>query len=148
MSQAVRQLSCAYILEIVDHRAENPGITVSNTNSQCTATILYQMYIERGIGYLSTLQGAVYIAAIVSDTLMFSHRHGTTQDPRWLLETRIGDSESFAAGGEAGSDLRVSQQKKFSIKDPEVYIRSSFGVGQYSMNEGADIRRHCFHSWA
>ena len=146
-SQAVDNIDDADILEIVDHHRLGTIQTLQPIffNLQpvgCTATILYQMYIERGIDVPKHIAGLL-CAAIVSDTLMFRSPTCTTQDKMaaGALALIAGiDIESFAAEMfEAGSDLKDKSAEEIFYQDYKKFTfgSSSFGVGQISsMNEG------------
>lgn len=75
MSQTVDGIEFAEILEIIDHHRIGTLETVSpvyfrNQPLGCTATIIYQMYMEKGIEIPKNIAGLM-MAAIISDTLMF-----------------------------------------------------------------------------
>ena len=146
-SQAVDNIDDADILEIVDHHRLGTIQTLQPIyfNLQpvgCTATILYQMYIEKGIDVPKHIAGLL-CAAIVSDTLMFRSPTCTTQDKMaaGALALIAGiDIESFAAEMfEAGSDLGDKSAEEIFYQDYKKFTfgGTSFGVGQISsMNEG------------
>ena len=74
-SQAVSNIDEAEILEIIDHHRLGSLETMSpvyfrNQPLGCTSTIIYQMYLEKGITITSQMAGLM-CAAILSDTLMF-----------------------------------------------------------------------------
>lgn len=146
-SQAVDNIDDADILEIVDHHRLGTIQTLQPIyfNLQpvgCTATILYQMYIEKGIDVPKHIAGLL-CAAIVSDTLMFRSPTCTTQDKMaagaLALIARI-DIEKFASEMfEAGSDLGDKSAEEIFYQDYKKFTfgGTSFGVGQISsMNEG------------
>lgn len=146
-SQAVDNIDDAYILEIVDHHRLGTIQTLQPIyfNLQpvgCTATILYQMYIEKGIDVPKHIAGLL-CAAIVSDTLMFRSPTCTTQDKMaaGALALIAGiDIEKFASEMfEAGSDLGDKSAEEIFYQDYKKFTfgGTSFGVGQISsMNEG------------
>ena len=146
-SQAVDNIDDADILEIVDHHRLGTIQTLQPIyfNLQpvgCTATILYQMYIEKGIDVPKYIAGLL-CAAIVSDTLMFRSPTCTTQDKMaaGALALIAGiDIEKFASEMfEAGSDLGDKSAEEIFYQDYKKFTfgGTSFGVGQISsMNEG------------
>lgn len=146
-SQAVDNIDDADILEIVDHHRLGTIQTLQPIyfNLQpvgCTATILYQMYIEKGIDVPKHIAGLL-CAAIVSDTLMFRSPTCTTQDKMaaGALALIAGiDIEKFASEMfEAGSDLGDKSAEEIFYQDYKKFTfgGTSFGVGQISsMNEG------------
>ena len=146
-SQAVDNIDDADILEIVDHHRLGTIQTLQPIyfNLQpvgCTATILYQMYIEKGIDVPKHIAGLL-CAAIVSDTLMFKSPTCTTQDKMaaGALALIAGiDIEKFASEMfEAGSDLGDKSAEEIFYQDYKKFTfgGTSFGVGQISsMNEG------------
>ena len=74
-SQAVDGLENAEILEIIDHHRIGSLETVSpvffrNQPLGCTATIIYQLFMEAGVNVPADMAGLL-CAAILSDTLMF-----------------------------------------------------------------------------
>lgn len=145
-SQAVDNIDDADILEIVDHHRLGTIQTLQPIyfNLQpvgCTATILYQMYIEKGIDVPKHIAGLL-CAAIVSDTLMFRSPTCTTQDKMaaGALALIAGiDIEKFASEMfEAGSDLGDKSAEEIFYQDYKKFTfgGTSFGVGQISsMNE-------------
>lgn len=75
LSQTVDGIDSAEILEIIDHHRIGTLETVSpvffrNQPLGCTATIIYQMYLEKGIEIPKNIAGLM-MSAIISDTLMF-----------------------------------------------------------------------------
>ena len=146
-SQAVDNIDDADILEIVDHHRLGTIQTLQPIyfNLQpvgCTATILYQMYIEKGIDVPKHIAGLL-CAAIVSDTLMFRSPTCTTQDKMaaGALALIAGiDIEKFASEMfEAGSELGDKSAEEIFYQDYKKFTfgGTSFGVGQISsMNEG------------
>lgn len=142
-SQAVPGLADAEILEIIDHHRigniETRGpVYFRNQPVGCTATIIYQMYMENGVEISKPIAGLL-MSAILSDTLAFRSPTCTPVDRRIATElariAEITDIEAYASDMfAAGSDLsnRTAQEiftmdfKKF--KSGEI----GFGVGQIS----------------
>ena len=142
-SQAVPGLADAEIMEIIDHHRigniETKGpVYFRNQPVGCTATIIYQMYMENGVELSKSIAGLL-LSAILSDTLAFRSPTCTPVDRRVAEDLSriagISDMEAYASDMfAAGSDLgnRTAQQiftmdfKKF--KSAEI----DFGVGQIS----------------
>lgn len=84
LSQTVDGIEYADILEIIDHHRIGTLETVSpvffrNQPLGCTATIIYQMYQEKGIEIPRNIAGLM-MSAIISDTLMFHSPTVTEMD--------------------------------------------------------------------
>lgn len=145
-SQAVDGLEEAEILEVIDHHrlgnleTLNP-IFFRNQPLGCTATIVYQMYLENGVTIEPKIAGLL-CAAILSDTLMFRSPTCTKVD-REAAEELAGlagiEPESFAKEMfNAGSCLREKPIEEIFRQDFKTFHvgELSFGVGQInSMNE-------------
>ena len=141
-SQAVDNIDEAHVLEVIDHHRLGTlqtlqPITFINQPVGCTATILYQMYVEKGIEISCDIAGLL-CAAILSDTLMFRSPTCTTQDKMaagaLALIADI-DIESFATEMfEVGSDLRDKSAEEIFYQDYKKFTfnKISFGVGQIS----------------
>ncbi len=156
-SQAVDGIEFAEILEIIDHHRLGSLETMSpvffrNQPLGCTATIMYQMYRERGVKIPRKIAGLL-CAAIISDTLMFRSPTCTAVDKAAaealaeIAEIEIEELaiDMFSAGSNLGS--RTAQEifyqdfKRFSVNGVE------FAVGQInSMNaiELGEIREKLF----
>ena len=152
-SQAVDGIDHAEILEIIDHHRLGTLETMSpvffrNQPLGCTATIMYQMYVERQVEIPKKIAGLL-CAAIISDTLMFRSPTCTAVDraaAERLAEIADVDIEDlavdmFSAGSNLGSrtaeEIFYQDFKRFGVGNVE------FGVGQInSMNaiELAEIR--------
>lgn len=145
-SQAVDGLEDAEILEIIDHHRLGSLETISpvffrNQPLGCTATIIYQMYLENGIEVEPHIAGLL-CSAILSDTLVYRSPTCTEID-RALAEELAAKAgikveeyakEMFAAGSNLTSkspeEIFYQDFKKFTAGD------ITFGVGQInSMNE-------------
>ncbi|MDD7390176.1 MAG: putative manganese-dependent inorganic diphosphatase [Lachnospiraceae bacterium] len=142
-SQAVPGLADAEILEIIDHHRigniETTGpVYFRNQPVGCTATIVYQMYLENGVEIPKPIAGLL-LSAILSDTLAFRSPTCTEVDKRVAQSlakiAEITDIEKYASNMfAAGSDLanRSAHEiftmdfKKFKSGDIE------FAVGQIS----------------
>ena len=156
-SQAVDGIEFAEILEIIDHHRLGSLETMSpvffrNQPLGCTATIMYQMYRERGVKIPRKIAGLL-CAAIISDTLMFRSPTCTAVDKAAaealaeIAEIEIEELaiDMFSAGSNLGSrtaqELFYQDFKRFSVNGVE------FAVGQInSMNaiELGEIREKLF----
>ena len=144
-SQAVDGIDHAEILEIIDHHRLGTLDTMSpvffrNQPLGCTATIMYQMYQERGVEIPKKIAGLL-CSAIISDTLMFRSPTCTAIDKsaaEHLAQIAGVDIEDlaidmFSAGSNLGSrtaeEIFYQDFKRFDVGNVE------FGVGQInSMN--------------
>lgn len=141
-SQAVTGIENAEILEIIDHHRIGSMETINpvyfrNQPVGCTATIIYQMYLEQGVTPTKQMAGLL-CSAILSDTLMFRSPTCTSMDEsaaRQLSKTAGIDIEAyamemFAAGsdliGKSPEEIFYQDFKTFQVND------TSFGVGQIS----------------
>ncbi|MGI6212460.1 MAG: putative manganese-dependent inorganic diphosphatase [Anaerovoracaceae bacterium] len=141
-SQAVDNIDDADILEIIDHHRLGTLQTLqpiyfTNQPVGCTATIIYQMYIEKGIEVSPSIAGLL-CSAIISDTLLFHSPTCTTSDKMaagaLALIADI-DLEGFATEMfEAGSDLSNKSSEELFYQDYKKFTfgGTSFGVGQIS----------------
>ncbi len=144
-SQAVDGIEHAEILEIIDHHRLGALETMSpvffrNQPLGCTATIMYQMYGERGVEIPKKIAGLL-CAAIISDTLMFRSPTCTAVDQAaaealaQIAEIEIEELaiDMFSAGSNLGSrtaeEVFYQDFKRFTVGG------TSFAVGQInSMN--------------
>lgn len=139
-SQAVEGLEEAEILEIIDHHRlgapeTDAPVIFRNMPVGCTATIIYQIFRERGITPPREIAGLM-LSAILSDTLMFRSPTSTEYDKiaAYSLAELAGVSleeyanQMFEAGsdlsGRTAEDLFFSDFKVFHFGDTIV------GVGQ------------------
>ena len=145
LSQTVDGIEFADILEIVDHHRIGTLETVSpvyfrNQPLGCTATIIYQMYQERGVEIPQNIAGLM-MSAILSDTLMFHSPTVTDVDKdaaKKLAEICGVEIEEFAIDMfGAGSNLSDKDADKIFEQDYKTFSVNgfNFGVGQInSMN--------------
>lgn len=144
-SQAVDNIESAEILEIIDHHRLGSLETMApvffrNQPVGCTATIMYQIYQEKGLDIPPNIAGLL-CAAIISDTLMFRSPTCTSVDRN--AAERLAEIagitceefavEMFAAGsklkGKSPEEIFYQDFKKFELN------KANFGVGQItSMN--------------
>lgn len=141
-SQAVDNIDDAEILEIIDHHRLGTLQTLQpiffvNQPVGCTATILYQMYIEKGMEISPEIAGLL-CAAIISDTLMFRSPTCTIQDKMaagaLALIADI-DIESLAEEMfRAGADMNDKSPEEIFYQDYKKFTFGStvFGIGQIS----------------
>ena len=145
LSQTIDGIEFAEILEIIDHHRIGTLETVSpvyfrNQPLGCTATIIYQMYRERGIEIPKNIAGLM-MAAIISDTLMFHSPTVTEIDKEAAnqLSNICGvELEEFAIDMfGAGSNLSDKGAEEIFNQDYKTFSVNglNFGVGQInSMN--------------
>lgn len=145
-SQAVNGIENADILEIIDHHRIGSLETINpvyfrNQPVGCTATIIYQMYMEQGVTPPREIAGLL-CSAILSDTLMFRSPTCTPMDEsaaRQLSQLAEIDIESYAMEMfAAGSDLVGKSPEEIFYQDFKTFHvgDTSFGVGQISsMNQ-------------
>ena len=130
----------AEILEIIDHHrlgnleTMNP-VFFRNQPLGCTATIIYQMYLEHGVTISPSIAGLL-CSAILSDTLVYRSPTCTQTDRDAAealaeiagIDVQSYAQEMFAAGSNLSSkspeEIFYQDFKKFAFGD------TSFGVGQ------------------
>lgn len=142
LSQAVDNIEQADVIEIVDHHrigtleTKNP-ILFRNQPVGCTATIVRQMYQEKGVVVPKDIAGLL-CAAILSDTLLFRSPTCTPLDEMTAREmAKIAgiDVEKFAKDMfKAGSNLSEKTTEEIFYQDFKKFIAGDvvFGVGQIS----------------
>ncbi len=141
-SQAIDNIKDAEILEIIDHHRIGSLETMSpvyfrNEPVGCTATIVFQMYREKGIEIDKTIAGLL-CSAILSDTLVF-------RSPICTILDRFAAAELAAIAGincdefgiemfTAGSSLRQKTPEEIFYQDYKKFEfgEVAFGVGQIS----------------
>lgn len=145
LSQTVDGIDFADILEIIDHHRIGTLETVSpvyfrNQPLGCTATIIYQMYQEKGVEIPKNIAGLM-MSAIISDTLMFHSPTVTEIDKaaaNKLSEICGVEIEEFAIDMfGAGSNLSDKEADEIFKQDYKTFSVNGFefGVGQInSMN--------------
>lgn len=148
-SQAVDHIEDAQILEIIDHHRLGSLETVMpvffrNQPVGCTATIIYQMFTEKGIEIPPHIAGLL-CAAILSDTLLFRSPTCTPVDcdaARYLAKIAGVDCEELAAAMfEAGSNMKSKTAEQIFFQDFKVYEveKINVGVAQISCMAKADL---------
>lgn len=148
-TQAVDHIEDAQILEIIDHHRLGSLETVMpvffrNQPVGCTATIIYQMFVEKGIEIPPYIAGLL-CAAIISDTLLFRSPTCTAVDcdaARYLAQIAGIDCETFALEMfEAGSNMKSKTAEQIFFQDFKVYEveKMSVGVAQISCMAKTDL---------
>lgn len=146
ISQAVPGIEEADILEIIDHHKLGSMETVNpvyfrNQPVGCTATIIYQMYIENGV-LIDKVTASLLCAAIISDTLLFRSPTCTDTDRKaaeHLSKLAEIDMEFLAKEMfKAGSALQNKSAEEICFQDYKIFNANEyiFGMGQVnSMNQ-------------
>ena len=141
-SQALDNIDEAEILEIIDHHRIGSLETMApvffrNQPLGCTATIIYQMYQEKGIVIDKTIAGLL-LSAILSDTLMFRSPTCTEIDKVVAKElaaiAKVEIEELALKMFEAGSDFSNKSDDEILNQDFKIFSSGStaFGVAQVS----------------
>lgn len=141
-TQAVDGIDEAEVIEIIDHHRlgsleTTMPVYFRNQPVGCTATIIYEMYLENGIG-ISPATAGLLCSAILSDTLMF-------RSPTCTEKDRIAAEATAKIAGvkieeyaekmfRAGSCLGDKVPEEIFYQDFKKFSGSglSFGVGQIS----------------
>lgn len=141
-SQAVTNIEEAEILEIIDHHRLGSLETMApvyfrNQPLGCTSTIVYQMYLEKGVAITAQMAGLM-CAAILSDTLMFRSPTCTDIDRNAALALAeiagVKVEELASAMFEAGSNFSNKTEEEILNQDFKIFHSGdiSFGVAQIS----------------
>lgn len=149
-SQAVDGLDTAEIIEIIDHHRLGSLETIApvffrNQPVGCTATIVYQMYLENRVEIKPDMAGLL-CAAIITDTLMF--RSPTcTEDDRKAAEAlsviaNIHIKEFAEELFHAGSNLKNKTPEELLYQDFKTYSINgvNFAVGQNTFTNTAELQ--------
>ncbi len=148
-SQAVDGLENAEILEIIDHHRLRASETMSpvyfrNQPLGCTATIIYQLYMEQGVEIPKQIAGLL-CAAILSDTLMFRSPTCTAID-KMAAENLAAKAEieikSFATEMfRAGSNLKMKSPEAIFYQDFKKFDMNgkNIGIGQINSLDAAEL---------
>ena len=148
-SQTVEGIDDAEILEIIDHHRlgnlETVGpIYFRNQPVGCTATIIYQMYLENNVEITKTIAGLL-CSAILSDTLLFRSPTCTVTDKMAAAALAaiagIDVEEHAKQMFKAGSDLKGKTPEEICYQDFKVFQAGDavFGVGQISFLDEQEI---------
>lgn len=139
-AQTVDGIDEVTLLEIIDHhriggiQTMNP-VYFRNQPLGCTATIVYQMFLENSIAIPKQIAGLL-CSAIISDTLMFRSPTCTSVDEsacRSLAKIANIDIEAYAAAMfNAGSKLKNKSVEEIFHQDYKVFTTDNFtfGIGQ------------------
>lgn len=146
-SQAVENIKNAEILEVIDHHRLGSLETFEpvyfrNEPVGCTATIIYEIFNEKGYDIPPDIAGLL-CSAIISDTLLFRSPTCTLMDKsacKYLAQIAgIDDIEAFGVEMfKAGSNLSLKTPEEIFYQDYKKFEfgKISFGVGQInSMSE-------------
>ncbi len=148
-SQAVDGLENAEILEIIDHHRLRAIETMSpvyfrNQPLGCTATIIYQLYMEQGVEIPKQIAGLL-CAAILSDTLMFRSPTCTAVD-KMAAENLAAKADieikSFATEMfRAGSNLKMKSPEEIFYQDFKKFDMNgkNIGIGQINSLDAAEL---------
>ena len=149
-SQAVDGLESAEITEIIDHHRLGTLETISpvffrNQPVGCTATIVYQMYLENSVEIKPDIAGLL-CAAIITDTLMFRSPTCTEEDRRaaevLAVIAGIRIKEFAEELFHAGSNLKHKAPEEMLYQDFKTYSINgvSFAVGQNTFTTDAELQ--------
>ncbi|MCI5587880.1 MAG: putative manganese-dependent inorganic diphosphatase [Lachnospiraceae bacterium] len=139
-SQSVDGIEEAELLEIIDHHRigsiETMGpVFFRNQPLGCTATIIYQMYLENGVDISPDIAG-ILCSAILSDTLIYKSPTCTETDKmaaEALAKIAGIDPQQYAAEMfAAGSNLSAKSPEEIFYQDFKKFVvgETVFGVGQ------------------
>lgn len=149
--QAVDGIADAKIVEILDHHKigglqTSEPILFCNLPVGCTATIVYQFYLQSGKKPEAAVAGAL-CSAILSDTLAFRSPTCTELDKAAaaaLAEIAgIADIEAYAKGMfVAGSNLGSKTEKEILYLDFKKFTsgNTTFGVGQVTSMSAEELQ--------
>ena len=149
VTQAVDGLDEAEVMEVIDHHrlgsleTMNP-VFFRNQPLGCTATIIYQMYLENDVEISREIAGLL-CSAILSDTLIFRSPTCTETDRKaaYALAEKAGiDPEKYAAEMfAAGSNLSKKTPEEIFYQDFKKFVVNevSFGVGQINSMTQEDL---------
>ena len=148
-SQAVDGLENAEILEIIDHHRLRAVETITpvyfrNQPLGCTATIIYQIYIEQEIEIPKNIAGLL-CAAILSDTLMFRSPTCTVVDKmaaETLAEKSGIEIEKFSTEMfRAGSNLTMKSPEEIFYQDYKKFDMNgkNIGIGQINSLDATEL---------
>ncbi len=137
VSQAVDNVLDAEIMEIIDHHRLGSLETMSpvyfrNQPVGCTATIIYQIFMEQGVAIPANIAGLL-CSAIISDTLVFRSPTCTAMDinAARALEKIAGiECESYAQKMfAAGSDLKSKTAEEILYQDFKRFEFGDYNIG-------------------
>lgn len=149
LSQAVDGLEEAEILEIIDHHRLGSLETIGpvffrNQPLGCTATIIYQMYLENKVEIESDIAGLL-CSAIISDTLIYRSPTCTAVDKEAAetlakiagINVEVYAREMFSAG----SNLLNKSPEEIFYHDFKKFMAGEvvFGVGQVNSMDKEEL---------
>lgn len=148
-SQAPEGIDEAEILEIIDHHRIGSIETINpvyfrNQPVGCTATMVYQMFIESGVEIPKEIAGLLQ-AAIISDTLMYTSPTCTSYDVdagNKLEEIADINGREFASEMfRAGSNIADKTPEEIFYQDFKMFTLNgvSIGVGQINSINISDL---------
>lgn len=151
VSQSVDNIRNAEILEIIDHHRLGSLETIEpvffrNEPVGSTATIIYQIYRERGYDIPKHIAGLL-CSAIISDTLLFRSPTCTILDKDAcikLAEIAEVNYEKLATEMfSAGSDLTKKTPEEIFYQDYKKFEfgKTSFGVGQIGSMSAEELQK-------
>ncbi|HHW02084.1 MAG TPA: putative manganese-dependent inorganic diphosphatase [Thermoanaerobacterales bacterium] len=142
MSQSVKGLEEARILEIIDHHrigcmeTDQPIIFI-NRPVGCTATIIFELYEQKGLTPNKTVAGLM-CAAILSDTLVFKSPTCTQEDiitAKKLAQIAGIDIEQFSAAMfQAGTSLEGKSEEEIFYTDFKDFSINKYKIGVSQVN--------------
>lgn len=149
-NQAVGGLESAEILEIIDHHRLGAIETINpvyfrNQPLGCTATIIYQMFCEKGIEIPKNIAGLL-CSAIISDTLLYSSPTCTEEDRQAAehlavvagIEIKKFAEEMFKAGSnlkeKSAEEIFNQDFKHFNINGVDL------GIGQVNIINNEEVK--------
>ena len=149
--QAINGIEETEIVEIIDHHKLGTIETIKPVNVRnqpvgCTATIIYQMYLENDVEITPQYAG-ILCSAIISDTLMFRSPTCTAIDvstaERLAEIAKIDMEELSAAMFKAGSNLEGKTPKELFYRDFKQFRAGDmqFGVGQINSMDAEEIKK-------
>ncbi len=158
-TQCVEGFEEAEILEIIDHHRignleTNGPVYFRNQPVGCTATIVYQMYLENNVEIEPDIAG-ILCSAILSDTLIFRSPTCTPQDEyaaRQLAKIAGVEAEELAVEMfEAGENLDGKTPGQQLLQDYKMFVSKKirFGVGQGSFvsTKNRDAAKNMLHDY-
>ncbi|MHC1722003.1 MAG: putative manganese-dependent inorganic diphosphatase [Aminipila sp.] len=148
-SQAVDGIEEAEIMEIIDHHRIGNLETLApvyfrNQPLGCTATIIYQMYLELGVKVDKKI-GGLLCSAILSDTLMFRSPTCTSMDKTaaesLAIIAEINIEEYAEKMFRAGSSLQDKSTEEIFYQDYKKFASNGikFGAGQITSMDGDEL---------
>ncbi|MCR4431856.1 MAG: putative manganese-dependent inorganic diphosphatase [Tepidanaerobacteraceae bacterium] len=147
MSQSVKGIEEARILEIIDHHRiccmeTDQPIVFINKPVGCTATIILDLYEQKGF-IPDRIVAGLMCAAILSDTLVFKSPTCTSQDIRAakkLAEIAGIDIERFSSAMfRAGTSLEGKSEEEIFYTDFKDFNTGKFKIGVSQVNLSQEI---------